>query len=100
MSAISGINFTNSLVSSSAITPIYTTPVPPVSRIQPISRDTVTTQVDTKNTSKPFEETLNKYLAKYEQQQQLSYNTNTPYDKATKDLEESIVIGMNIDIQA
>ena len=44
--------------------------------------------------------TLNKYIAKYENQQQLTYNSNTPYDKASKQLDESIVLGMNIDLQA
>lgn len=100
MIGISPVNYANSLVTASKISPIYTTPVPPVHRIEPISKDTVTAPITTQNTSKPFEATLNKYLAKYENQQQLSYNTNTPYDKASKDLEESIVLGMNIDLQA
>ena len=65
----------------------------------PISKDTITVPIDTAKTSKPFESTLNKYISKYENQQQLSYNSNTPYDKASKQLEESIVLGMNIDLQ-
>lgn len=99
MIGISPVNYANSLVSASKITPVYTTPVPPVHRIEPISKDTITVPIDTAKTSKPFESTLNKYISKYENQQQLSYNSNTPYDKASKQLEESIVLGMNIDLQ-
>lgn len=100
MIGISPINYANSLISPSKITPVYTTPVPPVHRTEPISKDTVTFPLDATKTSKPFESTLNKYIAKYENQQQISYNSNTPYDKASKQLEESIVLGMNIDLQA
>lgn len=100
MIGISPVNYTNSLVAGSRISSIYTTPVPPVHRIEPISNATVTAPLDATKTSKPFESTLNKYIAKYENQQQLSYNSNTPYDKASKQLEESIVLGMNIDLQA
>lgn len=100
MIGISPINYANSLIFPSKITPVYTTPVPPVHRTEPISKDTVTFPLDATKTSKPFESTLNKYIAKYENQQQISYNSNTPYDKASKQLEESIVLGMNIDLQA
>ena len=100
MLGISAVNYANSLATSSKITPIYTTPVPPVHRIEAISKDTVTFPLDATKTSKPFESTLNKYIAKYENQQQLTYNSNTPYDKASKQLDESIVLGMNIDLQA
>ena len=42
MIGISPVNYANSLVSASKITPVYTTPVPPVHRIEPISKDTIT----------------------------------------------------------
>ena len=101
MYPIGAIGYTNSIRPSSLI-PVSSV-VPPVTRIPAVSRDDVSIQTipTTKNTDKPFEATLNKYLAKYEGQIQIDYsgNNNTPYDKAIKELEESIVTGMNIDIE-
>ena len=95
-------NYINSIRPSSLI-PVSSV-VPPVTSVPRISRDDINVQTITtpKNTDKPFEATLNKYLSRYEGQIQIDYtgNNNTPYDKAVKELEESIVLGMNFDMQA
>ncbi|MBQ8044597.1 MAG: hypothetical protein IJ272_10735 [Clostridia bacterium] len=101
MYPIGSIGYMNSIRPSS-LTPISSV-VPPVTRVPEIRRNDVSIQTipTTKNTDKPFEATLNKYLARYEGQTQIDYagSNNTPYDKALKELEESIVTGMNIDIE-
>ncbi len=101
MYSIGSSNYINSIRPSSLI-PISSV-VPPVTSVPRISRDDIEVQAIPANTKteKPFEATLNKYLSRYEGQIQIDYagNNNTPYDKAVKEMEESIVLGMNFDMQ-
>jgi hypothetical protein len=101
MYSIGSSNYINSVRPSSLI-PVSNI-VPPITRVPRISRDDIEFQTMPTNvkTEKAFETTLNKYLSRYEGQTQIDYagNNNTPYDKAVKEMEESIVLGMNFDMQ-
>ena len=97
MMGINPINYANSLATSQ-VAPIYTTPVQPVHRIEGYSTPSMPRVNQAATENKAFEETLNKYIDKYKGQSHVEFQSQTPYQRATKAFEGSIMVGMNLDL--